>query len=70
LAASLDRSSQARVLLHIGKWKVEQNVRTVAGKINKLTERIILKNDEECNLPLNQSTIKIKERLGMCVVAR
>jgi hypothetical protein len=60
LAASFDRSSQARALLHTGKWKDEQNVRTVAGKINKVTERIMLKKDEECNLPLNQFTIKIK----------
>jgi hypothetical protein len=35
-------------------------VRTVAGKINKVTERIMLKKDEECNLPLNQFTTKIK----------
>jgi hypothetical protein len=60
LTASFDRSSQARALLHTGKLKVEQNVRTVAGKINKVTERIMLKKDEECNLLLNQSTIKIK----------
>jgi hypothetical protein len=60
LAVSFDRSSQGRALLHTGKWKVEQNVRTVAGKINEVTERIMLKKDEECNLPLNQFTIKIK----------
>jgi hypothetical protein len=35
-------------------------VRTVAEKINKVTERIMLKKDEECNLSLNQFTIKIK----------
>jgi hypothetical protein len=36
-------------------------VRIVARKINKVTERIMLKKDEECNLPLNQFTIKIKK---------
>jgi hypothetical protein len=35
-------------------------VRTVAGKINKVTGRIMLKKDEKCNLPLNQFIIKIK----------
>ena len=35
-------------------------MRTVAGKINKVAERIMLKKDKECNLPLNQFTIKIK----------
>jgi hypothetical protein len=37
-------------------------VRTVAGNFNKVTERIMLKRDEECNLPLNESTIKIEVR--------
>jgi hypothetical protein len=35
-------------------------VRTVAGKINKVAERIMLKKDEECNLHLNHFTIKRK----------
>jgi hypothetical protein len=35
-------------------------MRTIEGKINKVTQRIVLKRDEECNLPLNQFTIKIK----------
>jgi hypothetical protein len=60
LAASFDRSSQGRALIHTGKWKVEQNVRTVAGKINKGGWDNYVKKDEECNLPLNQFTIKIK----------
>jgi hypothetical protein len=35
-------------------------MRTVAGKIKKVNKRIMLKKDEDYNLPLNQFTIKIK----------